>query len=139
MEAKARIVEFLAVLTADENDYFERAFEALDVPEAEYTDPDLAPATRTFQDLLERAARMGGYGETLAVVVPAEWIYLTWATDIAENEPSRFYLSEWIDLHSGEAFEDVVNWLRAELDREGEEASPCRQKRLARLFRRTVE
>lgn len=139
MESKARLSDFLAVLTDDEDGYFERSFRALDVPEATYADADLTPTTRAFEDLVERAARTGGYGEALAVIVPAEWIYLTWATDVARCEPSRVYLREWIDLHSGDAFEGTVRWLRSELDREGESVSARRRNRIGRLFRRTVE
>lgn len=139
VDAKSRLVDFLAVLTGDEDDYFERSFEALDVSEAEYADPERTPTTRAFEDLLERAGHEGGYAETLAVLVPAEWVYLTWATDVAGEPPARFYLAEWVDLHAGEAFAEFVAWLRGELDREGVEASPRRQRRLDRLFRRTVE
>jgi thiaminase/transcriptional activator TenA len=139
MEAKSQLVDFLGVLTDDEDDYFERSFGALDVPETEYADPNRTPTTRTFEDLLERAGREGGYAETLAVLVPAEWVYLAWATDLAGENPSRFYLAEWIDLHAGETFENFVSWLRGQLDCEGAEASPRRQLRLDRLFRRTME
>jgi thiaminase/transcriptional activator TenA len=139
MDAKSRLVDFLAVLTDDENDYFERSFRALGVSEAEYRDPALTPTTRAFEDLLERGAREGGYAETLAVLVPAEWIYLEWASAVAEEPPPQFYFAEWIDLHADDAFESFVYWLRGELDREGKAASTRRRRRLGRLFRRTVE
>ncbi|MEF8784595.1 MAG: TenA family protein [Haloarculaceae archaeon] len=139
MDAKSRLSDFLGVLTADENDYFERSFDALGVDETTYTDPDRTPTTRAFEDLLVRAAGEGGYAETLAVLVPAEWIYLSWATPEPEQRPNRFYLAEWVDLHANDEFEDFVGWLRAELDREGSAVSSRRQARLERLFRRTVE
>jgi thiaminase/transcriptional activator TenA len=139
MAAKSRLTDFLGTLTDDENDYFERAFDALGVTGADRTDPELAPATRAFEDLLGRAAREGGYAETLAVLVPAEWVYRSWAGDATDEPPARFYLAEWIDLHDNPGFDEFVAWLRAELDREGAAASPRRQERLARLFRRTVE
>jgi len=140
MSAKARLVDFLGTLTADENDYFERSFEALDVPPTAYVDPDLIPTTRAFRDLLGRAAHTGGYAETLAVLVPAEWIYRVWATTVASPDgPERFYLAEWIDLHASPDFRAFVDWLRAELDREGAAASERRQRRIDALFRRTVE
>jgi thiaminase (transcriptional activator TenA) len=138
MESKSRLVDFLGTLTADENDYFERSFEALDVPEAEYADSELTPETQAFEDLLERAAREGEYAETLAVLLPAEWIYLEWANTVEGESPSRFYLAEWIDLHANEGFETFVSWLRDELDQEGEAASPRRRRQIERLFRRTV-
>ena len=139
MDAKSTLVDFLGTLTADENDYFRRSFDALDVPEAEYADPDLTATTRAFLDLLGRVAREGGYAETLAVVVPAEWIYLEWATAVPDQERDRFYLEEWVDLHANPEFREFVWWLRSELDREGATTSPRRQHRLDRLFRRTVE
>ncbi|WP_302081549.1 TenA family protein [Salinibaculum rarum] len=139
MSAKSRLSDFLGVLTADENDYFERSFDALGVDEATCTDPGLTPTTRAFEDLLVRAAGEGGYAETLAVLVPAEWIYLSWATPEPDQRPGRFYLAEWIDLHANDEFAQFVGWLRAELDREGAAASTRRQARLERLFRRTVE
>ncbi len=139
MAAKSRLVDFLATLTDDEDDYFERSFAALDVPESTYADPERTPTTEAFVDLLERASREGGFAETLAVLVPAEWIYLEWATAVAEASPERFYLREWIDLHAVESFASFVGWLREELDREGAAASERRQRRLARLFRRAVE
>ncbi|AFK21126.1 transcriptional regulator (plasmid) [Haloferax mediterranei ATCC 33500] len=139
MAAKSELVDFLGTLTDDEDDYFLRSFDALDVPESTYMEPSTTPTTRAFVDLLERAANQGGYAETLAVLVPAEWVYLTWASAVEDQSPSRFYLAEWIDLHAADDFAAFVNWLREELDREGAAASPHRQQRLDRLFRRMVE
>jgi len=140
MESKTRLADFLGTLTAEENDYFERSFEALGVSESEYSDPELVAPTAAFRDLLLRAAREGGYAETLAVLVPAEWVYLAWATEGDDGDrPERFYLDEWIHLHAVPAFESFVGWLRAELDREGVAAGQRRQARLAELFTRTVD
>lgn len=138
MDAQSRLVDFLGILTAEENDYFERSFAALGVPAETYADPETTATTRAMLDLLGRAAREGGYAETLAVLVPAEWIYLTWASRI-ESRPDPFYLAEWVDLHANPDFESFVGWLRAELDREGAAATPRRQRRIEALFRRMVE
>lgn len=139
MEAKSQLADFLTVLINDENDYFERSFAALDIDNSVYNNPPLTGTTKAFEDLLERAGREGGYGETLAVLVPAEWIYLSWASELSDDLPQLFYLAEWIDLHANEAFEAFVHWLRRELDRVGRHASTTRRHRLERLFQRTVE
>ena len=139
MAAKSRLADFLGTLTDDEDDYFERSFDALEVSAAERTDPPLTPVTRALQDLLERAAREGGYAETLAVLVPAEWIYRSWAGRGTAEQPERDYLAEWVTIHDNPAFDEFVAWLRTELDRAGAAASNRRQQRLARLFERTVE
>jgi thiaminase/transcriptional activator TenA len=141
MAAKSRLVDFLETVTDDEDDYFQRSFGALDVPASRYEDPTLAEPTAAFRDLLRRAAGEGDYAETLAVLVPAEWVYLSWATDdelATADGPDRFYLQEWIDLHAVPPFESFVGWLRTELDREGAAASERRQARISELFTRTV-
>lgn len=138
MADKRRFVEFLDVVTDDENDYFERSFDALAVPESEWQSPERTDATEAFIDLLIAAREQGGYAETLAVLVPAEWIYLSWATREAADLPESFYLSEWIDLHANEGFVDFVGWLREQLDAVGPTLSARRQRQVARLFERTV-
>ncbi|ACM58532.1 transcriptional activator, TenA family [Halorubrum lacusprofundi ATCC 49239] len=137
MDAKASLTGFLGTLTDEENDYFERSFDALGVSPDERTDPVPADATEAFEDLLTRAALEGEYEETLAVLVPAEWIYLTWAT-AASGVPEEFYLREWIELHDTSEFEAFVAWLRSELDEYGPKLGERRQHRVQRLFCRTV-
>ncbi|WP_247004049.1 TenA family protein [Halosolutus gelatinilyticus] len=150
--SKRPLVEFLDTVTDEENDYFQRSFDALDVPESRRRDPELVETTAAFADLLGRAAREGGYAETLAVLVPAEWIYEEWATAVAaeygdpaaDGPPSAgadlpFYYAEWIDLHAVPPFREFVDWLRGQLDAIGPELSLRRETRVDRLFRRAVE
>jgi len=138
MAAKRRFVEFLDVVTDDEDAYFERSFDALAVPPENWQKPERTATTEAFIDLLLAAKEQGGYAETLAVLVPAEWIYRSWATREAEDRPEQFYLAEWIDLHANDDFVAFVTWLREQLDTVGPTLSPRRQQRVARLFQRTV-
>lgn len=139
IDARVRLAEFLAVVGTDENDYFERSFDALGVPPEERESPELTPTTRAFVDLVGRA-RTGGYAEALAVFVPAEWVYREWATRAAGGKrPARFYLAEWVDLHANEEFDAFVDWLRGQLDAVGPDLSSRRERRVDALFRRTVE
>lgn len=133
MAAKRRLSTFLASIVGPENDYFDRAFDALDVDPGQTPPDDSMAAVRAFEDLFARAAASGGYAETLAVLLPVEWVYLTWATDV-ERPPGPFYLGEWVDIHATDDFEEFVSWLRGELDREGATLSPRRQRRVRRLF-----
>lgn len=141
MADKRRLIEFLDVVTDEENDYFERSFDALGVPVDERTDPERTETTEAMIDLLMAAANTGGYAETLAVLVPAEWVYLTWASAAADTDdrPEAFYFDEWIELHANPGFVSFVNWLRDQLDAVGPTLSARQQARVARLFERTVE
>ncbi|UOO97117.1 TenA family protein (plasmid) [Halococcus dombrowskii] len=139
MDEKARLTDALSVLTGSENEYFERTFDALDVPEVDQTNPPLTPTTRAFQDLMLRAALEGGYEETLTVTLAAEWVYLSWARHVEDQSPSRWYLDEWIETHAIPDFEEYVTWLREQADRYGPKLSSKRQGRIDALFEQVVE
>ncbi|WP_369685083.1 TenA family protein [Haladaptatus sp. YSMS36] len=139
MAEKRRLTSFLATLTGEENDYFERSFDALAVPEEEWTNPKLLPVTQSLEDLFVRATHQGGYAESLAVLLPAEWVYLTWATAHADATPKRFYHDEWISMHATPEFTAFVEWLRTQVDECGRTLSPRRKERVRRLFTRTVD
>lgn len=56
----------------------------------------------------------------LAVLVVCEWSYLSWAQHVLETtKRDDFVCYEWVDLHSGPFFEEVVTYLRGLLDKEG--------------------
>ncbi len=108
--------QFLALVTGPENTYFLRSFDALEMSDAEQNLPP-APPTEGFNALMAEAAASGRYELMLAVLVVAEWVYLSWATPV--NPPKAelpFYFAEWITLHAGDGFEGVVEYLRSQLD-----------------------
>ena len=105
--------QFLGLICGPENTYFLRSLEALKVPSTAKP----APETMAFQKLMDHARASGRYEIMLSVLVVAEWIYLDWATpfeDRADDLP--FWFGEWITLHSGEGFTQVVSYLRGQLD-----------------------
>ncbi|MFT4743886.1 MAG: thiaminase/transcriptional activator TenA [Yoonia sp.] len=105
--------QFLGLICGPENTYFLRCLQALEIPP---TAP-AAPETIAFQQLMNQARRSGRYEIMLSVLVVAEWIYLDWASpfeDRADDLP--FWLGEWITLHSGDGFAQVVAYLRNQLD-----------------------
>jgi thiaminase/transcriptional activator TenA len=130
--------QFLAVITGPENTYFLRSFESLDMDAAQQT-PDPAPATRDFQALMAQAVASGRYELMLAVLVVAEWTYLSWATPV--NPPRAdlpFWFAEWITLHAGEGFEGVVEYLRTQLDQVWPTLNATAQQEVEALFTHAV-
>jgi thiaminase/transcriptional activator TenA len=121
--------QFLAVITGPENTYFERSYVVLGITEEERSKTPDADATKRFCKLMRDAASSQNLEEMLAVIVVCEWSYLSWgqavlAAEQQEGGPAvcrkNFWTSEWVDLHSGPAFEAVIAYLRNLLDREGE-------------------
>ena len=131
--------QFLAVITGPENTYFLRSFEALEMSEEE-VGVETAEVTRTFQDLMIEARHSGSYEKMLAVLVVAEWTYLSWAeryVDYAADLP--FWFSEWGDLHSGPGFEGVVEYLRAQLDQSWNGLDDQQRADVMEMFGRAVQ
>lgn len=128
--------QFLAVITGPENTYFLRAMEALETAPSDQP----APATQAFQALMAEAAASGKYQNMLAVLVVAEWVYLSWASPVNPPAPDLpFWFAEWITLHAGEGFESVVEYLRSQLDKVWPTLDADAQAEVARLFHRAVE
>ena len=139
LEARITLSRFLAAVTGEENTYFLRSFEALGVDQTTLRETAPNAPTAAFREIMLGAAEGGDYADVLSALLPVEWVYLTWAQAVADRKPGRFYLREWIELHSIPAFADFVGWLREEMDREGAALPPDRQARLAGTFRRIAE
>ncbi len=137
MAAKTRFAGFLSILTSEENDYFLRSFEAFSEPPPTFDSPVSHPVVEAFGALLARQRAAGTYLDILSVLVPVEWVYLEWASNAVSSGaplPERFYLSEWITLHSDAGFAAFVNWMRAELDVAAAQAIDAERSRAEATF-----
>ncbi|WP_428031860.1 TenA family protein [Ancylobacter sp.] len=137
-ESRIRFAQFAAMITSDENTYFQRSFDALGVPDAERRHPVLTAPTAGFQALMKHAADSADYSACLAVLTVAEWLYLSWADRAVEELPPDFVHAEWITLHNNDGFRTFVTWLRSELDRVGAAADDDGRAEAAAFFRRAV-
>jgi len=133
-QARLRFGRFIGMVSAEENTYFLRAFEALGVTEdRRAADPDTLP-TIGFKAIMREAADSSSYAAALSVLVVAEWLYLDWASRAPQPLPHNFVHAEWITLHDNPEFRNFVGFLRAELDRIGPaQADLCHD-----FFRRAV-
>lgn len=121
LEDRIPACQFLAIITGPENTYFERCFEKLNISAKERVETSDAICTTEFCQLMRDVARQGTLVEMLAVTVVCEWSYLSWGRAVLDEGiviRDDFVAYEWVDLHSGEAFERVVEYLRSLLDRE---------------------
>lgn len=137
-ESRIRFAQFVAMITSDENTYFQRAFDALGVSATERENPAITAPTAGFQQLMKQAAESGNYAACLAVLCVAEGLYLEWADRPGAALPQDFVHAEWITLHNNDGFRAFVTWLRAELDRAGLAASVANQAEAAAVFHRAV-
>lgn len=136
---RAVLARQLGVVAGDESTYFERVFDALDVPRSDRERPALDGTTSAFNALMESARVSGEYAYCLAVLAVAEWLYLDWAERAPAQPPDSFICAEWIELHRGEAFRDWVGWLRGELDRVGPSLDETARERCLAYFRQATK
>jgi thiaminase/transcriptional activator TenA len=84
---------------------------------------------------MHTARTSGCYEQMLAVLIVAEWSYLTWADRYKSYSVDLpFWFSEWIDLHTGEGFKNIVAHLRDQLDNAWVEIDDCRRSKAATMF-----
>jgi thiaminase (transcriptional activator TenA) len=123
--------QFLALITGKENTYFERSFEWLGVSATDREGVPDADCTIGFCNLMKDVAGTGNLSLMLSVIVVCEWTYLSWGVHVKDSAIRQdFIFYEWIDLHTGSEFENVVEYLRRLLDKEASEHMDEEAKRL---------
>ena len=138
MNSKIKWANFLYAITSDENNYFQRSFDALDISKEERTNTKLFLTISDFSKLMHEVANTGTYEEILAVILAAEWVYYTWASNAKKPYPKRFYLSEWITLHNNSSFKGTLDWIKKELDITSQKLTISEQHKVANLFIKIV-
>jgi thiaminase/transcriptional activator TenA len=137
MVEKTTFGGFLSVLTGAEDAFFKRAFAAAGVAEDDRADAAHSDVTVAFNDLFADAWK-GSYADVLAVFLPVEWVYLTWATAQADKQPRAAY-DEWIELHNVPDFREFVMFMKGELNRVSATLNEVEKARVSELFSRACE
>ena len=135
LDSRLVLARFAGEVAGDENTYFERCFDTLGVSEElREATPNTEPTDR-FLAIFKEAAETRDYAAIISVLLVTEWLYLDWAVRAPEQWPEDFVHAEWIRLHTYPGFKDLVEFLRAELDRVG----PGSREVAADFFKRTVD
>ena len=140
LEDRIPACQFLALVTSSENNYFERCFEKLGCTAQQRAAIPDAPCTTGFCNLMREVALQGTLAEMLSVIVVCEWSYLSWG-NLVKDKTVRddFVTYEWVDLHTGEGFEQLVTYLRGLLDKEGSLISGTEREACMKRFCQAVQ
>jgi thiaminase/transcriptional activator TenA len=136
--AKLRFAQQLGMLASDEDGYFQRAFDDLDVVELRRTAPELTATTVAFRAVMTEATTSRSYPQLLVVLVVAEWLYLEWGEREAPMPPLDLHAG-WIELHRGASFRAWVQFLVDELNRAFPAHDPLETEHLTATWRRVVD
>jgi thiaminase (transcriptional activator TenA) len=132
------LIGVLAGLAGEQEAYFRRAFARLGFDPAPLAPDALPEAARGLRAGTLAIAADGSFAESLAAMLAAEWMYLTWCEEAYAREPRREAPAEWIRLHVEPAFRAQVDWLRRRLDELGPTLPVGEQARCADAFGRVL-
>jgi thiaminase (transcriptional activator TenA) len=121
----------LNALAGEQQSYFQHTFEQMGEDAGVLPDEALPPAARGLRLGVLEIAASGNFGEILAAMLAAEWMYLTWCEDAIRQEPQAGAPADWIRLHVESGFRAQVHWLMRRLDSfapalDGEARQRCR-------------
>ena len=132
------LIGVLAGLAGEQDEYFRRAFARLGLDSAPLAPDALPEAARGLRAGTLAIAADGSFAESLAAMLAAEWMYLTWCEEAHARDPRREAPAEWIRLHVEPAFRAQVDWLRRRLDELGPTLPVGEQARCADDFGRVL-
>lgn len=141
----------VGVFCGNENTYFFETMRQLrasslkqlesHVPSMLLESPPVLPAVDRYLNMM-KVLTYGDlkYEDLICFIYVMEKVYLDWANynrEVNDISGLAYKHKEWIDLHSGTAFEDWVELLRKELNRVAE--NPATQARIEKWFEMTID
>ncbi len=93
------------------------------------------PTTRAYTDFLIRTAADGDLADLVAALLPCAWGYVYIAEHLSRGRPpSDQRYADWIVQYASDDFVQAAEWLKAEMNRLAEGATPAKRERLVDLF-----
>ena len=93
------------------------------------------PTTRAYTDFLIRTAADGEMADLVAALLPCAWGYVYIAQELAKGKsPADQRYADWIAQYVSADFVRAAEWLKAEMNRLAEGATPSKRRRLMEIF-----
>ena len=94
-----------------------------------------APATSGYVDFLLRTAALGDFAELAAALLPCMWGYAEIGERLAAGPlPAHPLYRQWIEMYSGEEFQELTAWSRELVDDVAGELTGPGHDRMRRAF-----
>jgi thiaminase (transcriptional activator TenA) len=97
-------------------------------------DVEKAPGCFTYTNFLISKATHGSYEESLAALLPCFWIYQKVGLHIHKTAAAENPYQKWIDMYSGEEFQDVVKSAIDLTDRVAKDANSKQLQQMEEAF-----
>jgi thiaminase (transcriptional activator TenA) len=109
--------------------------ERFGITAAELEEEVMWPTNRAYTDFLIRTAADGDMTDLVAALLPCSWGYVYIAQHLAKGKsPADQRYADWIAQYVSQDFLQAAEWLKAEMNRLAEGATPSKQQRLMDIF-----
>ena len=100
---------------------------------------DKLPSSATgLRDGSLAIAEHGSFEEITAMMLAAEWMYLTWC-QAAHGKIEGPLAAEWVAMHVDSTFTSQVDWLKRTINTRGPAMPPDDQENCAAIFGRMLD
>jgi len=107
----------------------------LGITPADLESEHIWPTTRAYTDFLIRTAADVDMADLAAALLPCSWGYMYVAWHLAEGKPpANQRYADWIAQYLSPDYVQAVEWLKTEMNRLAEGATPAKRERLLGIF-----
>lgn len=135
---QVHLIDVLQALAAGQDGFFDRAFRAMKIDVGKPDAETLPPSAAGLRDNSLAIAEQGSFEEIIAMMLAAEWMYLTWCRT-AHGKIEEQLAAEWVAMHVDPAFAGQVDWLQRTIDTRGPILPADRQEACATIFGRMLD
>lgn len=134
---QVHLIDVLQALAAGQDGFFERAFRTMKI-NAKALAADMPSSATGLRDGSLTIAECGSFEEIIAMMLAAEWMYLTWS-QAAHGKIENPLAAEWVAMHVDPTFCSQVGWLKLTINARGPAMPPDSQEACAAIFGRMLD
>ncbi len=135
---QVHLIDVLQALAAGQDGFFDRAFRAMKIDVGKPDAETLPPSATGLRDNSLAIAEQGSFEEIIAMMLAAEWMYLTWCR-AAHGKIEDPLAAEWVAMHGDPTFTSQVDWLKRAMNTLGPAMPPDGQETCAAIFGRILD
>jgi thiaminase/transcriptional activator TenA len=135
---QVHLIDVLHVLAAGQDGFFDKAFRRMKIDVKALAEDKVPSSATGLRDGSLAIAEQGSFEEIIAMMLAAEWMYLTWCR-AAQGKIENPLAAEWVAMHVDPTFTDQVGWLMRTMNTRGPAMPPDGQETCAAIFGRMLD
>ena len=134
---QVHLIDVLHALAAGQDGFFDKAFRTMKI-DVKALATDMPSSATGLREGSLAIAEHGSFEEIIAMMLAAEWMYLTWC-QAAHAKIEDPLAAEWVAMHVDPAFTSQVDWLKRTINTRGPAIPPDDQENCAAIFGRMLD